>query len=245
MWGLEDLGGLYEGISGLFGKGADAVGGMFGGGSGADKGLGWLSLLGTGAGIGSQVYNGVQQRNAYNQMKGLADKPIDPYQFYQQMGAAERASLGRSIKADMAATGKPYDGGFGTGLTSEIMAGRDTDRFKSAIEAALGQRQMQLGAYGANGRLAQGYSGVGDAGALGQYMRWRSARDARNGGAAGNTQPGASIDWNNYNNYSNPYGSDPYGGSQYSPPSGGGATVGGGSQPSGQFTSDLYGQEGY
>lgn len=222
---LDFLSGAYDFLKSGIGSGADAVSGLFG--SGADKGLGWLALGGTAAGIGSSIYNGMQQRNAYNQMKNLADKPIDPYQFYQQMGAAERASLNRSIKADMAARGLPYDGGYGTGLTAEIMAGRDTDRFKAALDAALQGRSQQLNAYGANGRLAQGYSGIGDAGSLGQFLRWRAARDARNGGAPGSaTQPGATVDWNNYNAYSNPYASDPYGGSGYSAPS-----VGGGSNP--------------
>lgn len=203
MFGLGDLGSLISsGASALWDALPD-VGGMFapgGGGGGYEQGLGWLSLLGTGAGVGSQIYGAMNANNASNKLYDLSKKPLDPMQFYQAMGNAERQSLGRSIKADMATRGIPYDGGYGTALSSEIMAGRDTDRFKAALDAALNQRQLQLGGYGMAGRLNQGNPGVGDASSLGNYMRWRAARagrDAAGVGGGSNRTPttGTTMQW--------------------------------------------------
>ncbi len=189
---------IWDAVSGL--------GGLFGGEANPNA-LGWLSLLGTGAGVGSQVYGAVQQHNAAEDLKRAANRQINPYEFYNQMSEAERQAMQRQIKADMATRGIPFDSGYATGLTAEIMAGRESDRFNNALNASLANRQMQLGAFGDRGRLMQGMPQVGDQNALGNYMQWRAARMGRQSGqgqtlgAQGGSnsgsaaQPSATMNW--------------------------------------------------
>lgn len=196
---------MWDVLSGLVKSGWDALpdlSSLYSGDS--DKGLGWLSALATGASVGSNVYNAVGANNAMDQYQKLAKRPINPYEFYQQMSEAERLAINRQTKADMATRGIPADGGYGTALGAEIMAGKESERFNNALQAALNQRQLQLGGYGNVARLAQGMPGVGDSNAMGNFMRWRAAKMGRQQGqqtptpGAANSQPGAVQNWGPY-----------------------------------------------
>lgn len=122
-------------------------------------GLDWMDMLMGGAGIATgagAIAQGIGQAGAYEdqqkaarRLRGVAQQPLDPMQFYRPMSEAERVAFQRSIKADLASRGIPFDSSYATALTSELMAKTEGERWNAAVQQAISGRQtVQSGLVG-------------------------------------------------------------------------------------------------
>ena len=145
--------------------------------------MGLLALLSTGAGIGSNIYEGQRARGDYEKTLRAMQQPLDPNQYYTPMTAMEHAALTRSIKGDLASRNVPMDGAYTTALTSELLAKNETQRWLAALQAAQAQRSGLLGAY----QMRPQTRGMGDISALPAYLQMMNLQRQRQGYEAQNT----------------------------------------------------------
>lgn len=140
---------------------------------------GLLSLLSSGMGIGTSLYNSSQANSAANKYMNQAKKPFNIDQYNQPMSQLEEAALRRELTSQLTQRGVPLDSAVASGWIAEMMAKTKNERFMQAAQLAERQQANMLNAYGLNAQIAGSKQPAGDTSAVANYLQQMMAQRAR------------------------------------------------------------------
>lgn len=101
------------------------------------------------AGLGSGIYDSFRNRGYENQARKQLTGDLDIDKFYRPMTDIESRMLRNSMAAELAARGLPADSAYTTGAIAESQAKSNVDRYNTAAQLAIQDRNSKLAGYNA------------------------------------------------------------------------------------------------